>query len=88
MSRLLFAVYFLEAGFILMVAPWSAFWEHNRFSESRPSLEEIVDSPYARGGVTGVGLITVLAGLAELGTVIATRARARQNLPPQDGSRA
>ena len=33
-SRLLFAAYFLEAGFILVVAPWSAFWEHNRFAAS------------------------------------------------------
>lgn len=88
MSRLLFAIYFLEAGFILMVAPWSAFWEHNRFFEARPGVEAIVNSPYARGGVTGVGLITVLAGLAELGTVVASRARGRQNLPPRDGSTA
>jgi hypothetical protein len=71
-----------------MVAPWSGFWEHNRFSQARPGLEQIVNSPYARGGVTGVGLITVLAGLAELGTVVASRARGRQNLPPRGGRTA
>ena len=71
----MFAAYFLEAGFILTVAPWSAMWEHNRFVEQRPSLEHFVQSPYARGGVTGVGVITALAGLGELGSIFAARSR-------------
>ena len=75
LSRLLFAAYFLEAGFILVVAPWSAIWEHNRFTASRPQLEAFLESPYARGGVTGVGLITGLAGLVELGSLFLGRAR-------------
>jgi hypothetical protein len=74
-SRLIFAAYFLEAGFILAVAPWSAFWEHNRFAEARPAIEALVMSPYARGGVTGVGVITALAGFVELGSVIMARGR-------------
>ena len=83
-SRLLFAAYFLEAGFILAVAPWSALWEHNRFAEARPALEAFLQSPYARGGVTGVGVITALAGLAELGSLFASRARrgSRDTTPP------
>jgi len=58
-----------------MVAPWSTFWEHNRFAEARPALEDIVNSPYARGGVTGVGLVTALAGLVEVGSLVASRVR-------------
>ena len=34
-----------------------------------------MQSPYARGGVTGVGVITALAGLAEIGSLFASRAR-------------
>ncbi|HMC75637.1 MAG TPA: hypothetical protein VKH34_00845 [Vicinamibacterales bacterium] len=82
MSRLLFAAYFLEAGFILVIAPWSQFWEHNRFAETRPALEALLNSPYDRGAVTGVGVITALAGLAELGSVILSRARRRDADPP------
>jgi hypothetical protein len=52
-------------------------WDHNRFVESRPGLRTVTDSAYVRGAVTGVGVITALAGLAELGTVIAFRARGR-----------
>lgn len=80
-SRLLFAAYFLEAGFILVVAPWSPFWEHNRFAESRPALEALVMSPYARGGVTGIGVITALAGLVELASVFLSRGRRRDTGP-------
>jgi hypothetical protein len=81
LSRLLFAAYFLEAGFILVVAPWSGVWEHNRFTEARPALEAFLSSPYARGGVTGVGVITALAGLAELGTLILSKGRRRDPGP-------
>jgi hypothetical protein len=34
-----------------------------------------VKSPYARGAVTGVGVITALAGLAELGSLIMSKGR-------------
>jgi hypothetical protein len=71
----LFAAYFLEAGFILTVAPWSAMWERNRFVDQRPVLEAFVQSPYARGGVTGVGVLTALAGVAELGSLFKSRVR-------------
>jgi len=83
LSRLLFAAYFLEAGFILAVAPWSAFWDHNRFAETRPALEALLNSPYARGAVTGVGVITALAGLVELGSVILAKTRRRDPGPEQ-----
>jgi hypothetical protein len=82
LSRLLFAAYFLEAGFILVVAPWSGFWENNRFARSRPALESFVKSPYARGAVSGVGVITALAGLAELGSLIMSKGRQRDADPP------
>jgi hypothetical protein len=62
------------------VAPWSALWEHNRFAESRPAVRAAIESPYVRGAVTGVGVITAVAGLMELGAVIVSRSR-RQTQP-------
>jgi hypothetical protein len=75
-TRLLFAAYFLEAGLILIVAPWSAFWDRNFFAEALPALEGILASPFARGAVSGVGAITAVAGLTELGAVFLMRRRA------------
>jgi hypothetical protein len=40
------------------------------------------NSPYARGAVTGVGVITALAGLVELGSVILSKVRRRNPDPP------
>jgi hypothetical protein len=37
----------------------------------------VLNSPYARGGVSGVGVITALAGLAELGAAVSRRGRRR-----------
>ena len=65
-ARLLFATYFLETGLALLVAPWSRFWDRNWFVAALPVLEQLLASPYARGAVSGVGLITAFAGLAEL----------------------
>ena len=75
-TRLLFAAYFLEAGLILIVAPWSGFWDRNFFAESVPALEHVLASPFARGAVSGVGAITAIAGLSELAAAFLVRRRA------------
>ena len=62
------------------MAPWSQFWDRNFFASALPVLERIVASPYARGAVSGVGLVTLLAGLADLGAAFASR-RATPDLP-------
>jgi hypothetical protein len=62
----LFAAYFLEAGLILIAAPWSAFWERNFFAKHLPLLEGFLSNLFVRGAVSGIGGITALAGLAEL----------------------
>ena len=67
------AAYFLEAGLVLIVAPWSTFWDRNFFVERIPSLAQLFASPIARGAVSGVGLVTTLAGLAEFGAAVNAR---------------
>jgi hypothetical protein len=49
-----------------------------------PSLEQVFASPFTRGAVSGVGAITVLAGLAELSGVLAMRQRARSDMQGPD----
>ena len=69
------------------MAPWSAFWDRNFFAETTPVLQPFLESPFVRGAVSGIGAITALAGLAELGGLIAAR-RSRQaaGRPPDPGS--
>jgi hypothetical protein len=73
LTRILFAVYFLEAGLILIVAPWSTFWDRNFFASAVPALAQILASPFVRGGVSGIGALTALAGFAELGGIFGAR---------------
>jgi hypothetical protein len=68
-SRVLFAAYFIEAGLVLIVAPWGVFWEQNFFVERLPAIESVVQNVFVRGAVSGIGAVTALAGLAELGTI-------------------
>lgn len=80
-TRVLFAAYFLEAGFILVVAPWSGFWERNFFAASAPALQPWLQSPFVRGAVSGIGAVTALAGLAELGGILSLRRSAHPPSP-------
>ena len=71
----MFAAYFLEAGLILVIAPWTNFWNVNLFIEAYPDIQELLGSPFVRGAVSGVGAITTLAGITELATAIVARHR-------------
>jgi hypothetical protein len=84
-TRILFAAYFLEAGLILVVAPWSGFWDRNLFLDLMPELEQVLASPFTRGAVSGVGVVTVVAGLAELAGVLALRHSPKED-PAEDAS--
>jgi hypothetical protein len=64
-----------------VVAPWSSFWDRNLFLDTMPALAHVLASPFARGAVSGVGAITVIAGLAELAGVLARRHRSNQDAP-------
>jgi len=71
-TRLLVAAYLVEAGLVLIVAPWTTFWERNLFASVVPALGQWMASPFVRGAVTGVGVITAFAGLRDLtGSILA-----------------
>jgi hypothetical protein len=59
-------VFFIEVGLLLMVLPWSAFWDRNYFVYAWPGLQPLFTSAYFRGGVTGVGLLNLVAGFGEM----------------------
>jgi hypothetical protein len=79
-TRLIFAAYFLEAGLVLLVAPWSGFWFRNVFAQNAV-VADLLSNPFVRGTVSGIGLITATAGLAELAGAF-SRGRRREPEPP------
>ena len=84
-TRLIFAAYFLEAGLILIVIPWwGGFWDRNAFASMLPGFRSYFGSPFIRGAVTGVGVITACAGLVELAGVFGLRRPAPDAPTPAD----
>jgi len=70
LGRFLLIVYFVETGLVLGFAPWSELWERNLFIETIPILGEMARSPAVLGAVSGVGLVTLCAGLWELAVLV------------------
>ena len=66
---------FLEVGLLLVVLPWSGFWDRNYFVTALPGLRLFVTNGFVRGAVTGLGLVNLFAGLADLTLVLAVRER-------------
>jgi len=69
---------------VLTVAPWTVFWDRNYFAQAVPWIGVWMANEFVRGGVTGIGLITVWAGLRDLvGAVLARSAAPKAPpLPP------
>jgi hypothetical protein len=75
LRRLLLVAYFIEVGLLLVLVPWSPFWERNYFLTAMPALQEVVRNNYLRGGVSGLGVVNLLMGFQELASVLLARRR-------------
>jgi polyferredoxin len=74
-TRLLFVAYFIEVGLLLIVVPWSAFWDRNYFLAAWPLLHTALDNNFARGAISGIGFVNVCAGVIELVSLLVRRRR-------------
>jgi hypothetical protein len=77
MKRLLIVGLFLEIGFVLIVIPWSAFWDRNYFAQALPPLEALMTNNFFRGAVSGLGVINVIAGVMDLLSMLLARSSER-----------
>jgi hypothetical protein len=72
---LLLVAYFLEVGLLLVFVPWFGLWDRNYFVQALPALGTVTSNFFVRGAVSGLGLINVAAGLAELFSLFSSRRR-------------
>ena len=72
---LLLTALFLEMGLALIVIPWSTFWDRNLFVDLWPPVREVVGNYFVRGAVSGLGVVNLAAGVAELVGLFARRRR-------------
>ncbi len=71
--RLLAVVLFIEVGLLLIVLPWSGFWDRNYFAHAWPELQPLLANNFLRGAVSGLGFLNLFAGFFELAPVFAVR---------------
>ena len=74
LRRLLRVAFFIEVGLLLVVLPWSGFWEQNYFAQLWPSVGAFVRNNFVRGAISGLGLVNLFAGVSEIGRMFAVRA--------------
>ena len=64
---MLYVVFFVQVGLLLIVMPWwPAFWEHNYFAAAWPTLRTFLANDFVRGAVSGLGIVNLFAGFADL----------------------
>jgi hypothetical protein len=68
--RLLIIALLIELGLLLIVVPWSTYWDRNYFAQVSPLVQAIVTNNYVRGAVTGLGAVNVFAALADLAALL------------------
>jgi len=64
--RLLLTAFFIETGAVLVLAPWSQFWDRNYFAQGLPFIHALLINNFVRGAVSGVGIVNVAAAVAEM----------------------
>jgi len=68
--RVLWVALFLEVGLLLIVMPWSTYWDRNYFTQALPWLRPVVANNYVRGAVTGLGMVNLAAAIADTAALV------------------
>jgi hypothetical protein len=61
--RVLLLLAWLELGLLLVLLPWSGFWDVNYFLDRYPALILLVLNPYIRGAISGLGILNALMAI-------------------------
>ena len=75
------SVYLIESGLLLAAAPWTKLWDRNYFAARVPAIQAFMLSDSGWTLVELVGVLTMMAGVADLYSTFARRAR-RSAHPP------
>ncbi len=69
-TRYLSTLYFVEVGLLLLIAPWTMYWDRNIFVEMYPMVEPVVLAVSVRGAVSGLGVVNLFAAILEFACII------------------
>lgn len=72
---LLFVLYCVAAGTLLLMLPWSPVWERQIVAVPSAALQAAALGPWARGAVSGFGLLHLVIGAHDLDAWLVGRQR-------------
>lgn len=61
---MVFVLFCLEVGIVLIVGPWTPAWRDNSLSTGFPALHEFLMNGFVRGAISGVGLVDFWIGIS------------------------
>ena len=65
-------IFFVQVGLLLLVLPWwPDYWEHNYFALAWTPLRTLLTNNFVRGAVSGLGVVNLVAGFADLALLFA-----------------
>jgi len=64
--RVIFIVFCFELGVFLLVFPWLDYWDNNSIAGLSPRLEDLWQSTYFRGALSGLGVVNLLISFGEV----------------------
>ena len=66
---------------------WPELWEHNYFAMAWPPLRTVLTNNFVRGAVSGLGVVNLFAGFADLAYAFGPRDRGRGEVSLHDDTR-
>lgn len=65
-AHVVYIIYSLEIGILLVWLPWLTFWENNYLLYLYPQFRPLVSNSFFKGFVVGLGIINIMIGIQEL----------------------
>jgi hypothetical protein len=66
LTLILSVVLSLIVGTMLMVVPWTSWWDSNYLLQPYPVLQQLSLNGYVRGAVAGLGLVNIIVAFYEI----------------------
>jgi hypothetical protein len=64
--HLLYIIYSLEVGLVLIFLPWLAIWDNNYLLYLFPHFRPLLANAFLKGAVLGLGIVNILIGIQEI----------------------
>ena len=66
LSQIVFLLFCLEVGLVLLLLPWTLLWDNNYFFSLQPRHGSLWLSNYLRGAISGLGMVNLWMAVEEI----------------------